>query len=105
MQVTIDESTTTPLLRQLEKYELDVVFVSSMYLQNGPKENYQTDPRYLSLSFSVDPYYVVVSRIRWPGASCCAMRIWSKSPLSPPTAPWMCITRPWKKCFTPAVPA
>ena len=62
MQVTIDESTTTPLLRQLEKRELDVVFVSSMYLQNGPKENYQTDPRYLSLSFSVDPYYVVVSR-------------------------------------------
>ena len=39
-----------------------MVFVSSMYLQNGPKENYQTDPRYLSLSFSVDPYYVVVSR-------------------------------------------
>ena len=62
MQVTIDESTTTPLLRQLENHELDVVFVSSMYLQNGPKENYSRDPRYLSVSFSVDPYYVVVSR-------------------------------------------
>lgn len=62
MQVTIDESTTTPLLRQLEKQELDVVFVSSMYLQNGARENYESDPRYLSVSFSVDPYYVVVSR-------------------------------------------
>lgn len=62
MQVTIEEATTTPLLRKLEKRELDVVFVSSMYLQNAPRENFSGYPRYRSLSFSIDPYYVVLSR-------------------------------------------
>ena len=61
MQVTIDEDTTMPLLRALEKKELDVVFISSMYPQNGEKRNYSTDPRYISRSFYIEPYYVVVS--------------------------------------------
>ncbi|MBR4579294.1 MAG: LysR family transcriptional regulator [Oscillospiraceae bacterium] len=62
MNVTMEESTTTPLLQRLEQRELDVVFVSSMYLQNGEHKNFSGDPRYISCSFSIDPYFVFVNR-------------------------------------------
>lgn len=62
LKVTIEESTTTPLLHRLREHKLDVVFVSSMYLQNEEPQNFGDDPRYISCSFSIDPYYVVVNR-------------------------------------------
>ena len=62
MDVSMTESTTTPLLKALDQHTLDVVFVSSMYLQNGERDNFSKDPRYISASFSIDPYYVIVGR-------------------------------------------
>ena len=62
LNVTMEESTTTPLLARLEQCSLDVVFVSSMYLHNCAHNNFSSDPRYISCSFSMDPYYVVVNR-------------------------------------------
>lgn len=62
LKVTIAESTTTPLLQQLEQRTLDMVFVSSMYLQDEERRNFSDDPRYISCSFSLDPYYVIVNR-------------------------------------------
>ena len=61
LNVTMEESTTSPLLARLEQHSLDVVFVSSMYLQNGQRQNFSSDPRYISCSFSRDPYYVIVN--------------------------------------------
>lgn len=60
MKVTLEESTTTPLLRKLNQRELDAVFISSMYLRDGEHRNYSEDLRYISCSFSLDPYYVLV---------------------------------------------
>jgi len=62
LNVTIEESTTSPLLAQLEQRSLDVVFVSSMYLRDCEHKNFGDDPRYISCSFSLDPYYVIVNR-------------------------------------------
>ena len=62
LKVSMEESTTTPLLHQLRDHKLDVVFVSSMYLQNEEPKNFGDDPHYISCSFSLDPYYVVVNR-------------------------------------------
>lgn len=61
LNVTMEESTTSPLLARLEQRSLDVVFVSSMYLQNRQRSNFSSDPRYISCSFSLDPYYVIVN--------------------------------------------
>lgn len=62
LNVTIEESTTSPLLAQLEQRNLDVVFVSSMYLRDCEHKNFCSDPRYISCSFSLDPYYVIANR-------------------------------------------
>ena len=62
LKVTMEESTTTPLLRRLGERSLDVAFVSSMYLQNEEHRNFGDDSRYISCSFSLDPYYVIVNR-------------------------------------------
>lgn len=62
LNVIMEESTTTPLLARLEQHSLDVVFVSSMYLQSSEHLNFSSDPRYISCTFSIDPYYVIVNR-------------------------------------------
>lgn len=61
-EISISESTTTPLLKLLGQRNLDAVFVSSMYRQNGVHANFSEDPRYMTFTFSIDPYYVIVGR-------------------------------------------
>lgn len=62
LEISMTESTTTPLLQQLHQRTLDVVFVSSMYLQEEEHANFSSDPKYISTSFSIDPYYVIVGK-------------------------------------------
>ena len=62
IDIGLEESTTTPLITSLLDRTLDVVFVSSMYPMNGEKKNFSVDSRFMSCSFSVDPYYVIASK-------------------------------------------
>ncbi len=61
IEITMEESTTTPLVQKLERKELDIIFVSSMYLENGVRHNFSQDDKYYSFTMSTDPYYVVVN--------------------------------------------
>ena len=62
IDIGLEESTTTPLINALLERTLDVVFVSSMYPLGGERKNFSRDPRFLSCSFSIDPYYVIASK-------------------------------------------
>ncbi len=62
LTVTMEESTTTPLLASLRANQLDIVFISSMYLRDGVHLNFSSDESLKAFSFSADPYYVIVSR-------------------------------------------
>lgn len=62
IEIDMREGMTTPLIQNLRAKELDVVFVSSMYLQTDEPENFSANPEYQSYSCFRDPYYVVLSR-------------------------------------------
>lgn len=62
MEIEIRESTTTPLLQDLHKGELDVVFVSSMYPEGAERANFSQYPEYRSHSCFRESYQIVVSR-------------------------------------------
>lgn len=62
MEIEIRESTTTPLLQDLHKGELDVVFVSSMYPEGAELANFSQYPEYRSHSCFRESYQIVVSR-------------------------------------------
>lgn len=62
IEVSIEESSTTPLIEKLKRRELDVIFVSSMYLQNSEKNNFSQENQFQSFTISLEPYYVVMNR-------------------------------------------
>ena len=62
MEIAIRESTTTPLLQDLHKGELDVVFVSSMYPEGAERANFSQYPEYRSHSCFRESYQIGVSR-------------------------------------------
>ena len=62
MEIEIRESTTTPLLQDLHKGELDVVFVSSMYPEGQERSNFSQYSEYRSYSCFREAYQIVVSR-------------------------------------------
>ena len=62
MEIEIRESTTTPLLQDLHKGELDVVFVSSMYPEGAERANFSQYPEYRSHSCFRESYQIVVRR-------------------------------------------
>ena len=62
IEIDMREGMTTPLIQRLRAKDLDVVFVSSMYLQTDEPENFSANPEYRSYSCFRDPYYVVLSR-------------------------------------------
>ena len=62
IEIDMREGMTTPLIQSLRAKELDVVFVSSMYLQTDEPEIFSANPEYRSYSCFRDPYYVVLSR-------------------------------------------
>ena len=62
VEIDMREGMTTPLMQALRAKELDVVFVSSMYLNNGSPQNFSSASEYHAHSCFRDLYYVVMSK-------------------------------------------
>lgn len=61
LELTIKDSTTTPLLQDLKKGDIDIAFVSSMYSDDTKEATFSSNIDYKSFTCFKDPYYVVVS--------------------------------------------